>query len=62
MIRQKGTTLYMYPAKRCLEDHDPVVYDRARPMPVDDLLREAGLDTWAIGVARREMSAGRGDR
>lgn len=55
MTRPPRASIYLYPAKRCLEDHDPVVYDRARPMPVDDLLREAGLDTWAIGVARREM-------
>jgi hypothetical protein len=40
-------------------DHDPTVYDNTPPEPAEDLLREAGLDTYARGVVRREMADAR---
>lgn len=44
------------------DDHDPVAYAYGKPPSGDDLLQEAGLDTWARGVVRREMSDARGVR
>ena len=59
----KGVQVKKYPFKayhfrsRIIpDDYDPTVYDHARPLPTDAVLREAGLDTWAIGVTRREMA------
>jgi hypothetical protein len=48
--------LYQHAPKKHPEDHDPMAYAREHTLPVDDLLREAGLDTWARGVVHREMA------